>query len=337
MSSKLLAAVAVVLCVASLAVAEKPKGDVVLRVASASSDDPQAAGHAAAESLKQALAGAMPKVVLLSECFEDKANKEQVLAGVTAVFPKQIVLGAATYGSFTHAGCTDADSVCLAALAGSGVAVSTALVTNIGVSHLAYDTNKDVAGQRLRAAGTKLAESLRRTPKDRLLVVLADAHSPKNQPLVEGVQKVLGPKFPITGGCANKNAGQTYVFFDGRLYEDAAVGLMLSGDFQVGLSGRQAKENQAVIRTAGESGQEALGRAKGKPVAALAFNCAGRRSKLQSIAEELASIEKAIGKQLPLFGCYCAGEMGPVDLTDKPAGALCGGSGWHIMFTVISQ
>jgi small ligand-binding sensory domain FIST len=72
-------------------------------------------------------------------------------------------------------------------------------------------------------------------------------------------------------------------------------------------------------------------------VAALAFNCAGRRSKLQSIAEELASIEKAIGKQLPLFGCYCAGEMGPVDLTDKPAGALCGGSGWHIMFTVISQ
>lgn len=337
MSSKLLVSFAVVFCIASGANAEKPKGAVVLRVASATNEDPQAAGRAAAEALKQALAGVAPKVVLLSECFEDKENKEKVLAGVTAVFPKEIVLGTATYGSFTHAGCTDADSVCLAGLGGDGVNVSTALVTSMGTSHLTYDSNKEIVGQRLRAAGTKLAESLRQTPKDRLMIVLADAHSPKNQPLVEGVQNVLGAKFPITGGCANKNAGQTFVFYGGRLYEDAAVGLMLSGDFQVGLSGRQAKENQAVIRTAGESGLEAASRAKGKPVAALAFNCAGRRSKLQKIAEELASIEKAIGKDLPLFGCYCAGEMGPVDLTDKPAGALCGGSGWHIMFTVISQ
>ncbi len=322
--------------VVAVARAEIP-GDLVFRVASASSDDPQAAGRTAAEALKRALGSTTPKVVLLSECFEDKENKEKALAGVTSVLPRDVVVGAATYGSFTHAGCTDADSVCLAGIGGAGLNVSIALVPNMGAAHLTYDGNKEVVGQRLRTAGARLAESLRRTPQDRLMVLLADAHSPKNQALMEGVQQVLGAKFPITGGCANKNAGQTFVYHGGRVYEDAAVGVMLAGDFKVGLAGRQAKENEAVIRTAGQSAQEAAGRVAGKPVAALAFNCAGRRSKLKNIVEELTAIERAIGKDLPLFGCYCAGEMGPLDQADKPSDALCGGSGWHIMFTILSK
>ena len=34
--------------------------------------------------------------------------------------------------------------------------------------------------------------------------------------------------------------------------------------------------------------------------------------------EELAAIQKSIGKELPLFGCYCAGEMGPLDTPELP-------------------
>ena len=344
MCRRVLVLLVALVMVATVVRAEKPgsasakkQGQVVVRVASATNDDPAAAGRTAAEALKRAMGSTPPKVVLLSECFEDKTNKEKVLAAVAAVFPREFVLGAATYGSFTQAGCTDADSVCLTGIGGDGVKASAALVTNMGVAHLTYDANKEVVSQRLRTSGARLAGSLRRSPQDRLMVLLADAHSPKNQALVEGVQQIVGPKFPITGGCANKNAGQTFVYFGNRVYEDAAVGLMLAGDFRVGLAGRQAKENNAVIQTAEQSAREAASRVQGKPVAALAFDCAGRRSKLKNIAEELASIQKAIGKDLPLFGCYCAGEMGPVDQTDKPAGALCGGSGWHIMFTLICQ
>ncbi len=112
---------------------------------------------------------------------------------------------------------------------------------------------------------------------------------------------------------------------------------MLSGDFRVSLSGRQAKETDAVIRTAGEGAAEALQKLKANPLAVLAFDCAGRRGKLKRMEDELAAIQQAIGKSLPLFGCYCAGEIGPLDISEKKPGVLSGGSGWHVMFTIIGR
>ena len=150
-----------------------------------------------------------------------------------------------------------------------------------------------------------------------------------------GVQQTVGSQFPITGGCVNKNAGQTFVYFNGRLYEDAAVALMLSGDFQVSLAGRLAKDNDAVIRTAGEAAREATAAAQGRPLAALAFNCAGRKGKLDNLEDELDALCTVLGDRLPLFGCYCAGEIGPLDASEKQGDALCGGSGWHVMVTIV--
>jgi len=208
-------------------------------------------GRTAAETLRQAMAGAPLKAVLLSECFEDQENKAKVLQAVSSVLPAEIVVGMATYGSITQAGCSDADSVCLLGIGGDGIGVSAALVTSLGTSRLSFEEHRSRIEQLLHAAGQKLAGKLRRSPQDKLLVLLADAHSPKNQALVEGVQKIVGLKFPITGGCANKNAGQTFVYFGGKMYEDSAVALVLSGDFRVGLAGRQAKDNENVIRPAG--------------------------------------------------------------------------------------
>lgn len=312
-------------------------GKIVFRAAAAKGDDPATAGKAAAQQLKQLMGDAPLRVVIISECFEDKENKEKALAGVLAVLPRQIVVGESTYGSFTQAGCCDADAVCLLGIGGEGVGVAAALVTKMGVAKLSLASQLATIQSRLQAAGAQLAGKLKRGPQDRLLVLQADAHSPKNQSLVEGVQQVVGRQFPITGGSANKNAGQTFVYFNGQMHDDSAVALMLSGDFQVSLAGRQAKDNDRVITTAKQSAAEALGKAKGRPIAALAFDCAGRRNKLRRIADELAAIQAATGPELPLFGCYCAGEVGPVDATEKPSGVLSGGAGWHVMFTVISQ
>lgn len=312
-------------------------GAIQFRVAAASNEDPVAAGKAAAESLKKEMGSVPLRAVIVSECFEDKENKEKLLEGLAAVLPKEILLGSATYGSFTQSGANDADSVCLLGIGGDGISVSASLVTELGTAKLTFEQHRDEIEKRLQQAGVSLAGRLRRSPQDRLAVLLADAHAPKNQPLVEGMQQALGKQFPITGGCANKNAGQTFVCFRGKLYADSAVAVMLSGDFAVGMAGLQAKENDKVISTARQSAVTALAGIKGTPIAAMAFDCAGRKGKLKRIEDELAAVQAAIGKDLPLFGCYCAGEMGPVDTADKKPDALSGGAGWHIMFTVIGR
>ena len=166
---------------------------------------------------------------------------------------------------------------------------------------------------------------------------MADAHSPKNQFLLEGAQEVMGKDFPITGGSANKNAGQTFVYFQGQIYSDGAIALMLSGDFNVSLSGRQARENAKVISPAAESAAEAMNGMKSKPFSVLAFNCAGRKGKLDNIVDELAAIQSVIGNDIPLFGSYCAGEIGPADIAEKDPDALSSGVGWHVMFTVLGR
>ncbi len=316
-----------------------PAGPIVMRVVMLEDqqEDPEAAGKEAAEALQKAMQGATLKAVIVSECFEDKENKEKVLRGICSVFDPNLVFGAATYGSFTQQGCTDFDSVCLLGIGGDGIGVSAALETEMGTAKLSFDEHEEDIKRLLHAAGGSLGEKLHRTDRDKMLILIPDAHSPKNQFLVEGVQRVVGAEFPMTGGSANKNAGQTYVYFRGQMYQDSAVAVMLSGDFGVAMSGRLAKENAAVIRSAGEGAAEALSKAGSQPLAVLAYNCAGRRSKLTDIEEELAAVQQAIGKTVPLFGCYNAGEIGPLDPSEKQPAALCGGSGWHVMFTVISK
>ncbi len=300
-------------------------------------EDPAAAGKAAAEALKKAMGGTPLKAVIVSECFEDREFKQKLLQGIGSVISKDILFGGATYGSFTQAGCSDFDSVCLLGIGGTGVGVSASLVTEMGVSKLVFEQHQGEIEKRLRAAGAKLAGKLPKTVLDKVLIVIPDAHSPKNEFLVDGVQLAVGKTFPITGGSANKNSGQTFVYYRGEMVNDAAVALMLSGSFNVAMAGRKAKENDAVISTAKAGAAEAAGKIEGKPIAVLAYNCAGRRSKLKKMEDELVAIQEAIGKDVPLFGCYNAGEIGPTDPTEKKPGVLCGGSGWHVMFTVIGK
>ena len=346
MTRLLLRAAAAIMCCARLGVAADdiwstpkatPEGPIVLQVAAAEGDDPYVAGAEAASALKKKMGDVPLQAVILSECFEDREYKETLLKGVCSVVPRGIVLGGSTYGSFHQAGCSDFDSVCLLGIGGAGVSVAAGLVRDMGTSKLTFDNDITELTQRLHTAGAKLADKLRKTDEDRLLIIIPDAHSPKNQLLVEGAQQVLGNAFPITGGSANKNAGQTFVVFRGELHQDSAVALMLSGDFNISLSGRKAKDNDQVIRTARDGAAAALAGFKGKPVAALAFNCAGRRGKLERMEDELVAIQEALGKDLPLFGCYCAGEIGPVDTTQKKPDALSGGVGWHVMFTIIGR
>jgi hypothetical protein len=314
-----------------------PGGAIVVRVASSENEDAGAAGAAAAGLLEERMGDTAPRVVLFVECFEDEVQKQRAFDAVREAFPGTIVVGVATYGSFSQEGCRELDAVSLLGIGGEGVAATAVLEESLGVAELTVAENEEEIRDRLHAAGERMARWLPRTPEDRLLIVLADAHSPKNGYLVEGIQKVLGPAFPVTGGSANKNAGQTFVYFGDRMYRDSAVALLLSGDFAVSLAGRRAQENAKVIATAREAMVEAVEKAEAKPLAVLAFDCAGRKGKLENTEDELGAMKEALGADIPLFGCYCAGEVGPADVAEAKAGVLSSGVGWHVMVTVLAR
>ena len=148
----------------------------------------------------------------------------------------------------------------------------------------------------------------------------------------------MGPAFPVTWGSVNKNAGQSFVYWQGKMLSDAVVGLMLSGDFKLALAGRQAKDNDLVIATARDGAAEAIAALQKQgahPALLLAFDCAGRKGKLKNVADEWAAIRQVTGGDLPILGTYNAGEIGPADITDRTPGVLSYGVGWHVMFTAI--
>lgn len=304
----------------------------VFRTSAATDEDPAAAGRKAAEALKAALGGIEPQVVLMADCFEDKENKEKALAAVTAVFGRDKVCGGATYGMFTQAGALTEDAVTLLAIAGVGVSV--AFEEKLGAAGLTMEKDEVALTAALRGAGARLAKKLPGAGKGKLLIIVSDAHSPKNQLLLDGVQSVVGKKLPVTGGSVNKNAGQNWIYHQGKAHTDAAVAVLLSGDFKLAQTGRQAKDNDAVISTAKEGAGEAITKLGKKPFAVLAFDCAGRKGKLKNVGDELAAMQAALGTEVPIFGCYCAGEFGPADETDADK-SICYGRGWHVMVTAL--
>jgi len=310
--------------------------EVVVAVVAAQNPDPYAAGRQAAQALKDKFLGG-PKVVLISECYLGRKNKERLLRGIRSVLPREILFGGATYGSITIDGCYDRDAVALLGLAGDGVGVRAALERELGASGPWTEDASDPLARRLRAAGARLARKIPTSASDRLLVVVADAHSPKNGPLVQGIQDVLGLRFPIIGGSVNKNAGQSYVYYQGEMFSDAAVALMLSGAFNVSLAGRQAKEAKAVVATAEAATAIAHQHLKGSPTLALIFDCAGRKGKLDRPADEIVPIKRVLKRDVPLFGCYCAGEIGPADTSDASPNVLSHGVGWHIMIALLGR
>ncbi len=321
---------------------EKPgepadEGRIVIQSALADNEDATVAGRTAAEALKKAMGDTSAKVVLVTDCFDDKELKTKVVEAVTAVFSKDIVVGFSGYGAFTQTGAKDLDSVCVMGIGGDGIDVQMAFIKDMGGKGLSFETDKAKLSKALGDGGRKIAAQLRKKDDSKLMIAIVDAHSPKNQLFMDGLQDVVGKDFPITGGSISKNDGETFLYYRGNLHSDSAFAIMLSGDFKVGLAGRQAKTNNAVIATAREGAAEALKALDAKPIAMFAFDCAGRKGKLDDLGDELKAFQGVTGNDLTLFGCYCAGEFGPADVTEKKPDVVSSGVGWHTMITFIGR
>ncbi|NQV32300.1 MAG: FIST C-terminal domain-containing protein [Phycisphaeraceae bacterium] len=307
----------------------------VFKTSMAEDENAFKAGQTAARKLHVKLKGVPPKALIVTECFEDKAQKADVLKGVASVFPKEIIHGGSAYGMYTQEGVLDIDAVSVLAIGGE-VSVDVAFVDHMGAAGLSLETQKEQLVGALRRGGKKLAQQLPDTRGTTLLILIGDAHSPKNQYLLDGVQEVVGKTLPITGGSVCKNAGQNFVYTQGRLTQDSAIAILLTSTLKVSQVGRQAKSNDQVISTAREGAATAMKSIKEKPAALFAFDCGGRMGKLDRLEDELAAIQASVGKEVPLYGCYCAGEFGPADTagasTKTPVGV-----GWHIMVSLLGN
>ena len=315
----------------------KSGGAIIMKTAMVEEEGAFEAGVAAATKLKASLGNVTPHAILMVDCFDSKTLKNMAIAGVATVFPKELIFGGAVYGMYTQEGALNSDGVSLLALAGDGLQVQTALTENMGAAGLSLETQQEAVVSALNAGGADLASKISEADKADFMIVMADAHSPKNQYLIDGIQKVAGKKVPITGGSINKNDGLTWVYYRGALYKDAAIALALKGDFKVAQSGRQAKSNDAVISTAKEGSATAVKALNAKPFALIAYDCAGRMGKVDNLDDELNAIKGNIDASVPIFGCYCAGEFGPADSTLEASDGTSTGRGWHVMFSVLGK
>ncbi len=312
-------------------------GAIILKTAMVEEPNAFQAGVTAATKLKAELKGATPHAVLMVDCYDCVALKRQAIAGVATLFPRELIFGGAVYGMYTQTGALSANGIALLALAGDGLQVQSALTGSMGAAGLSLETQQEAVVNALNAGGADLASKIEGVSQSALMIVMADAHSPKNQYLIDGIQQVAGRQVPITGGSINKNDGLTWIYYRGALYKDAAFALALKGDFRVAQSGRQAKSNDAVIATAREGSAAAVNSLGTQPFALLAYDCAGRMGKVDNLDDELNAIKGSIAAGVPIFGCYCAGEFGPADSTLEQSDGASTGRGWHVMFTALGE
>ena len=298
-------------------------------------EKPFEAGQLAGRKLLDEMNGINVEIILFAESFDGKENKEKLLEGLCSVLPKEKLFGLSTYGSFIRDSVGDGDRVTLLGIGGD-VTVQSALQTELGVAQLAMDTAEEEIKTKLLRAGRTLGEKNAVPSKNRFDILLADAHSPKNRFLVQGILEKLGKDALMIGGSANKNPGQNHVYYQGVRHDDAAILLTLSGSFQVAPAGRFANQGDTVIQTAGEATAAAVENVKGTPLGMIAFSCAGRKSKLDELDDELNAIQKHFADQT-IFGCFCAGEVGPCDSAVDTADTLCCGSGWYLMLALLYQ
>ena len=310
---------------------------IVIKTAMIEDENAFEAGRKAAEELKVRFNGVTPDAILLVDCFDSKELKDKAIEGVATVFPREILHGGAVYGMYTQDGAFDTDGISLLGLGGDGLTVNVAFEKDMGASKLSLETEKETLIKNLKAGGASLASNLPNVQAANLVVLMGDAHSPKNQFLLDGFQSVAGKKVRITGGSISKNDGLNYVYYKGQMYSDSAIAISLHGDFSIAQTGRQAKTNDEVIATADEGLKTALSKLKNEPFAIIAYDCAGRMGKVDELTDELNAIKKHLTAHVPIFGTYCAGEFGPSDSTREKEDATTMGKGWHVMFTAFGK
>ena len=276
----------------------------------------KAAGEEAATKAKAGLGDAAPKLVLVHYSGPMMGKAADVVAGVAAVFPKDVIYGCGAYSALTQ----ENNNAAVAVLAlGGDVTVTAAVAPTAGP--------KDDA-----ACGKKIGEALKDAAAKgpgKALILFGACHIPRNDQVVKGVCEVLGEKFPIVGAAAF----QDDIFVKGERVKGSNLGILLTGDFACGLGLMKDMSVEGLINSARETFKTAIGGKKDKLALVLVFDCGGRRGEMQknkNFEKELEAMKEVAGAT-PIFGFYGSGEMGCAGPDAAPKGV-----GYHISACAIA-
>ncbi|MBM4039291.1 MAG: hypothetical protein FJ290_12325 [Planctomycetes bacterium] len=276
----------------------------------------KAAGEEAAKKAKAGLGDAAAKLVLLhySEALIGKAL--DVVEGVAAVFPKELIYGCGAYVALTQ----ESNNAAVAVLAlGGDVAVTAAVAPTAGKQD-DIECGKKI-GEALKAAAT--------AGQGKTLLLFGACHIPRNDQVVKGICGVLGERFPIVGAAACRDD----IVVKGERVRGSNVGILLTGPFACGFGLKHDMSVEGLISSARDALKSAIGEKKDKVALVLVFDCGGRRGamlKNKNFEKELEAMKEVAGSA-PIFGFYGSGEMGCAGPDAAPKGV-----GFHIAACAIT-
>jgi len=283
--------------------------------------DAKIIGVKAAMEAKFELGDVKPKIVVVF-AGRQQLNSELV-EGVAAVFDKDIIYGCEGYSPITEQGNlpdkSNADGAAVLAIGGDvDVSVASAdtrdkspvdgLDNNVGY----YNCGKKI--------GEKLKAEAHSGNGGKLLFTFGDQHVGNNQAYVDGLQSVLGEDFAIIGAAAGSSGSREIVA--GEIVKATNVGVLLRGDFKLGLCTRKDSSREGLVNSAREAFTGALKNAEGNAKFLFVFDCGGRRGSLHGngdLTNEFKAM-KSVAGDLPMFGFYGGGEIGHADVGEPARG-----------------
>jgi hypothetical protein len=261
--------------------------DLKTGVGVSTNSDDRAAGIEAATRAIENLNGKIPDAVIVFAA--PKFKHQKMLDGISSVTKKAPMIGGTTAGEISTFGLS-VNSVVVMALKSKDISIQIGMGKGIG-------KNEEKAGSQLAKSVLKNSNK----KKAKTLIVLPDGLAGDGLKIIKGVQKILGKNFEIVGGTFGDEANfkNTYQYYNGKVYQDVVVGMLISG-------------SKFSTATGVRSGWESVGsrikctKAKGNVVYKF-----GNKSALEVYRESLGP---ARAKKLPAIGLEY-----PMGLVDERA------------------
>ncbi len=200
--------------------------------------------RAAADATRAALVGADPKLLIVFGAINH--DPAAVLAGVRDAGVEVPVIGCSTHGEIGPGGPRDG-SVTVAALGGTGFAITTAVAEHVS--------------GRQREAGAEVAQCVRQVAGKpyRALLLLTDGLVRDQESILRGCYGILGASVPLVGGAAADGWRMTgvYLLGDDRPLQDAVVAAAIASDAPLSVAVRHGwrKIGEPMIVTSSGNGR----------------------------------------------------------------------------------
>ncbi len=294
-------------------------------IGTSSLEDAYEAGEEAARKAKSALGGVEAKIVVVAAAIN--LTRPEVVEGVASQFPKDIIYGCQVASPLTVDGNYPDFQTIDSPL---GVAVW-ALGGDVDVTPGVQATDPD-AEDPYYEAGISLGEYFKplfekSTRPGNIMVTFGDQYNGSNKDFAAGLNDGLDATYAIIGAAAGNITSKVIV--KGEIVTGVNVGLLLSGDFKLGMAMNGGTHTP---ETADKTLKEALAQGDGEdPFFALIFNCRRRRQGMieaGQLGDEHQRIKENL-KNIEFFGFYGPGEIGT-----KKTGEASEGVGFTVVTAV---